>query len=184
MVVSPAASLTGTASSTGKVIYTIWTQTSGPSSVIDLPSCLTPNITLSTPGTYVYQLRVQDQGFDTAVSTVTITYGSGGTAVPGNIDSAQGALTAPTAATGDVPLTVYPNPSSTRDVMLTFRNALIGEVSITLVNVVGTIVQTYQVSKADTWFLQQLPIGGLAKGVYFIKVSMPGYQATKQLVRF
>jgi hypothetical protein len=68
--------------------------------------------------------------------------------------------------------------------MLTFKNALTGKVSVTLVNETGGVVQTYQFSKADACFLQQLPIGGLAKGVYFIKVSMPGYQATKQLIRF
>ncbi len=185
MVVSPAASLTGTASSTGKVIYTIWTQTSGPSSVIDLPSSLTPIVTLSTPGTYLYQLRVQDQGFDTAISTVTITYGSDTLAVSRNIDSAQSALAAPTTDPAeDMPLVVYPNPSSMQDVMLTFRNALTGKVSITLVNVVGTVVQTYQFPKTDAYFLQQLSLGGLEKGVYFIMVSMPGYQATRKLVRF
>ncbi len=53
-------------------------------------------------------------------------------------------------------------------------------------NVVRTVVQTTTNSpKQDArLYLQQLPMRRLAKGVYFIKVSMPGYQATKQLIRF
>jgi len=61
---------------------------------------------------------------------------------------------------------------------------LTGKVSVTLINEAGVVVQTYQFSKPDAYFLQQLPVGRLAKGIYFIKVAMSGYHATKQLVRF
>jgi hypothetical protein len=143
---------------------------------------------VNTVGTYSYDPTTGTNIFQWALRQGDTTLAGPGTdtlATFRNIDSAQSALVVATAgAAGDMPLMVYPNPSSTQDVMLTFRNALTGKVSVTVVNVVGTAVQTYQFSKADAWFLQQLPIGGLAKGVYFIKVSMPGYQATKQLIRF
>ena len=149
-------------------------------------------ITTTTPantmGTYFYDPTTGTNIFQWALrqgDTTLVGPGTDTLATSRNADSAQGDLVAPPAvAAGDMPLVVYPNPSSTQDVMLTFRNAVTGKVSVTVVNVVGTIVQTYQFSKPDAYFLQQLPLGGLAKGVYFIKVSMPGYQATKQLVRF
>ena len=149
-------------------------------------------ITTTTPantmGTYLYDPTTGTNIFQWALrqgDTTLVGPGTDTLATSRNADSTQGALAVPPAvAAGDMPLVVYPNPSSTQDVMLTFRNSLTGKVSVTLVNETGGVVQTYQFSKADAYFLQQLPLGGLAKGVYFIKVSMPGYQATKQLIRF
>lgn len=76
-VTGASVALTGTASSVGgSVVYTVWTQLSGPTSVISLPSSLAPTVALTIPGSYVYQLSVQDQGFHTNTSSVTISYGS------------------------------------------------------------------------------------------------------------
>lgn len=66
--------LNGTAStSSGKLTQYVWTQTSGPTSVIDVPAAAAPNVALSGPGTYVYNLAVQDQGFQTSNASVTVT---------------------------------------------------------------------------------------------------------------
>ncbi len=143
---------------------------------------------VNTMGTYSYDPTTGTNIFQWALrqgDTTLVGPGTDTLATSRNIDTAEGALVVPAAgAAGDVPLMVYPNPSSQQDVMLTFSNALTGKVSVMLVNEAGTIVRTYQFPKPDTYFLRQLPLGGLTKGVYFIKVSMPGYQATKQLIRF
>jgi len=132
-----------------------------------------------TTGTNIFQWALR-QGDTTLVGPGTDTL-----AISHNIDSAQSALIVATTDTaGGMPLMIYPNPVSQQDVMLTFRNALTGKVSVTLINEAGVVVQTYQFSKPDAYFLQQLPVGRLAKGIYFIKVAMSGYHATKQLVRF
>jgi hypothetical protein len=149
---------------------------------------ITTTTPVNTMGTYLYDPATGTNIFQWALrqgDTTLVGPGTDTLAQPRLLDSAQSALVLPTTdAAGDMPLVVYPNPSSRQDIILTFKNAVTGKVSVTLVNVVGTVVQTYQFPKPGAYFLQQLPLGGLAKGVYFIKVSMPGYQATKQLIRF
>lgn len=72
-------SVSGVTSSSngGSLTQYLWTQTSGPTSVIDVAASIAPNISLTGGnGTYVYNLFVQDQGFHTGNATITITVGA------------------------------------------------------------------------------------------------------------
>ena len=57
----------------GQLIHYLWTQVSGKPSTIDVPAAIRPNISGLKEGTYVYNLRVSDNGFNIASSNVTVT---------------------------------------------------------------------------------------------------------------
>lgn len=73
-ITTSTASLDGGSSSStgGKLTYYLWTQTSGAASVIDVPAATKINVSGLTTGTYVYNLKVTDNGFNTANQNVTI----------------------------------------------------------------------------------------------------------------
>lgn len=60
--------------SSGKIIYNIWTQLSGPNTaVFDMPSSYTPVVTGLVSGTYVFQNKVISDGLDSSFDQVSIT---------------------------------------------------------------------------------------------------------------
>jgi hypothetical protein len=69
------ATLTGVASSdsNGTITSYVWSQVSGPSaSVLSLASLVSPTVTGLVPGTYVYQLKVTDNGLKSDSSSVIV----------------------------------------------------------------------------------------------------------------
>lgn len=57
----------------GKITYYLWTQVSGAASTIDVPAAVKPNISGLTPGTYVYNLAINDNGFNSSNQNITVT---------------------------------------------------------------------------------------------------------------
>jgi hypothetical protein len=69
--------LTGTASDPDGIIASYaWTKTSGPAATIASPSSISTSITGLTAGTYIFNLKVTDNGGTTANSSVTVTVNS------------------------------------------------------------------------------------------------------------
>lgn len=57
----------------GKITYYFWSKVSGPAGdILDAPAQITPNLSNLTNGTYVYQLQIKDNGFNTSTANVTI----------------------------------------------------------------------------------------------------------------
>jgi alpha-tubulin suppressor-like RCC1 family protein len=91
-VASSTTSLDGTASSDNVYIsYYLWTQVSGPNTpIISIPSGKTVNIIGLKNGTYVFKLRVTDNGWASDSTTYTLNVNTGG---PQPVDSAGPAQT-------------------------------------------------------------------------------------------
>lgn len=70
-----AATLDGSGStSTGFIIYQVWTQVSGPNTaLIDLPSAIKPNLTGLITGTYIFQYKISSDGLDSSFDQVAVT---------------------------------------------------------------------------------------------------------------
>jgi hypothetical protein len=76
--------LTGTASDAdGTITSYVWTKVSGGVGVIAIPTALSTNITGLVAGTYVFNLKVTDNGGATANSNVTVTVNAATTPPPG-----------------------------------------------------------------------------------------------------
>ena len=82
-----------------------------------------------------------------------------------------------------VPLTLYPNPASTDQLTVYFRNPVYGKMAVTITDETGTPIQRYEFQKQQDLFTTQLQTTGLAKGLYFIKVTMQGYTQTKTFIK-
>src|SRR6218665_904436 len=79
-------------------------------------------------------------------------------------------------------LEIYPNP--TVDVFnLVLNNAEKGNVVVNISNTSGQSVKMVHMVKPAGRFASQLNLRGLLPGTYLIKVSMPGYVTTKQIIK-
>ncbi|WP_315815709.1 T9SS type A sorting domain-containing protein [Paraflavitalea speifideaquila] len=73
------------------------------------------------------------------------------------------------AATGS--LTVYPNPANTT-AFLSMKNNYTGPVNIVLYNTIGQQVMAVQRTKTNFELKEEVPLTGLASGMYYFSSSM------------
>ena len=80
-------------------------------------------------------------------------------------------------------LQLYPNPIQDR-FMLKVNNQLTGKMKVEIVDMKGSVVKQFNITKAVAGVAQSyLSIGDLQKGQYILKVSMKDYSETKQLIK-
>ncbi len=80
-------------------------------------------------------------------------------------------------------LEVYPNPVTDRFV-LQINNSLTGAVNVQVVNLQGAVQKQFSLTKADATTSQfYLSIGELAAASYILKVTMNGWNDSKQIIK-
>jgi hypothetical protein len=139
---------------------------------------LTPNtggtivvsITRGVGGTYTYL-----NGFVIEETDTTSLLQTGSSIITQRAMPDEPAATVPT-------LKVFPNPAP-EQMNLLLTNKLSGPVTLTLTTPSGLIVKTIRLQKMGTQLSMQLNLSNLAKGIYLLKASMPGYTEVKQIVK-
>jgi len=77
---------------------------------------------------------------------------------------------------------VFPNPASST-VQLQLQNGFKGAVQVQLISANGQVQRQWRFEKAESTLLQTLPIGGLAKGEYFVTVQMGNERKTTRITK-
>jgi hypothetical protein len=105
---------------------------------------------------------------------------SGGTAM---LSMQKSTLTAIDSTATAPALDVYPNPVTDRFV-LQINNSLTGAVSVQVINLQGAVQKQFSLTKADATTSQfYLSIGELAAASYILKVTMNGWNDSKQIIK-
>ena len=153
----------------GTIVSYGWNQISGPSNAV----IATDNAAISTVsqlalGVYVFQLTVTDDKGNVDTSTVTVS-------VVNNERTSKDQFQ------------LYPNPVVGTTVTVNGINSYAGPVMVTLHDMRGRNIMTYQFDKSGNEFQQTIPLpANLARGVYVLSVHFEGqavpyiYEIVKQ----
>ena len=144
-------------STTGTIVHYSWVELSGPSNaVIASDTAETSAVSDLTFGVYVFQLTVTDNNGNTATGTVTVTV----------VDNER--------VSKDL-LQVYPNPVVGTSITVSGINSYLGQVTVTLHDIAGRNLLTYEFEKTQSAFQQVIPIpASLMRGVYILTLHFDG----------
>ena len=185
-VPGPTAALDGSASKDNSaIVYYIWSQVSGPNqAVISIPSGAKANLLGLTKGTYVFQLKVIDNGWlsDSAKVTITVQNVFAGQ----NADILSNAPESPT-ATDSLPadkaaFAIYPNPV-TDQFTLVIGNKYMGTVNVQLIDATGVIRHQYSFTKDLQTTQYNISASDLLPGIYFLRVQIGSWSGTLKIVK-
>ncbi len=159
--------LNGTRSwdSAGTITSYNWTQVSGPApSGIANPATALSAVTNLQEGQYVFML------------TVTDNYGA--------TDTATVHVTVVNAFRYSQYFKIYPNPVVQTTLNLQFIDDKTGRVKLTIMDESGRLVLTQEVMKDQSLLSQQINVGNLGQGVYFLRIEQTdGTRLIKQFVK-
>jgi len=113
--------------------------------------------------------------FVTKTTTGVGQQGVAGQAISFQTDSSAGVQTAY--------FHLYPNPVRDR-VTLDFSNAHMGRVKVQVISPSGSVVQVSEYEKTSPVMQAQLNVGGLAAGVYFIRVQGADWSETRKIEKW
>jgi hypothetical protein len=133
-----------------------WSQLSGPQGTqLDNPAAIATTAGQLIIGDYVFKLQVTDDQGGTAWDTVHIR-------VVDNLRDVKGKAT------------IYPNPTVQNNVTVDVVNSARGNTRISLHDVRGGALQTFEFDKETDELKEILPLQGLSRGVYILRIVFSG----------
>jgi hypothetical protein len=72
---------------------------------------------------------------------------------------------------------LYPNPAEGNVLSVNFESLVSSVAEIQLVGITGNIMMSKEVSISKGSNSERLTVTGLAQGIYFVKLSVPGHSA-------
>lgn len=78
---------------------------------------------------------------------------------------------------------IYPNPTSGKEVSLSFNLAIAENYDVTIINVMGQCVKTVSYGElSQGWHNKTLDLSGLSSGIYYVKLTGQNKEGMKKLI--